>query len=122
VYFLWTLLAPGIAIALGAAGAVEALKPSAIYAFDIGVILTGFGELVTKGTQLHRRMHAMLFSSYGMLAALFFGWIYSAGGAEFASSWWTVAGASLLTAVIVGGDIVVGITRDAYEEVKSWVK
>jgi len=122
VYLLWTWAAPWVAIALGSIGSIEAIKPSSIYAFNIGVTLAGFGELVTKSVELHRRMHAMLFCSCGIQIALIFAWIWSAEGTGFTTRWTTAGSASLLTAVIVGGDIVVGVTRDAYEEVKAWTK
>ena len=122
VYLLWTLLAPAASIALGAAGAVEALKPGTLYAFSIGVVLTGFGELVTRSTELHRRMHLMLWASTTMLFVLIFCWIYAAKSDPVACDWRTVSLVSATTAVIVGADIVIGVIRDTREELRSWVR
>ncbi|WP_341716567.1 hypothetical protein QQG74_21550 [Micromonospora sp. FIMYZ51] len=125
IYLCWTWLAPLAAIVAGSLGGIEAIKPAAVYTFNMGVVLAGVGELLTKSAELHRRMHVLLLCSMCLLISLMVVWVKAssnASGTGLASEWRSVMVASALTATVVGADIVIGVTRDAYEEVKSWTK
>jgi hypothetical protein len=121
-YILWTLLAPGVATVLGAIGGVEAVKPAAIYAFSIGVVMFGIGELCTKGAHLHRFGQIMLLVTILGLVGLVTFWSQAADGVAPYAGWGIALKAIIITALVVGCDIVVGAARNAREEVESWVQ
>lgn len=121
-YVLWTVLAPAAAMGLGVFGGVEAVKPTAIYAFSVAVVMFGFGELFTKSSQLHRSAQLMLFFSVVTLVGLVLLWKRSADGVAPYAGWGVAWKAIAVTALVVGCDMVVGAARNAHEEVESWVQ
>jgi len=124
-FSVWTLTLPVSLVILGGLFGVEAVKVQNVYALNIGILLSGFGEALTQGNRHHRGMHLSLGANIGALLYLVLAWVQSASGSEgtqFFDMWSSAVVATALTTVATGVNIMIGVSRDAEAEVDRWTE
>lgn len=125
-YAGWAFFLPLLALAIGNLANIDEINRSAIFVFDITVLLAGFGELLTpRGGSLHRFTNLASIATAAMLFSLAVAWANTPKEklpSSFMAQPWIPYVATVLTFLTVCGDIFVGVNKKCHEEVDRWIK
>lgn len=122
VFILGTVLVPLVISIVGSISAVQALKSSDVYLFNIAVLFTGVGEMQNRSNHLHRRTVTVQWFIILAIVLLAVFWVLSnkPDAPPILTSLLASIGGIVLSAALAGVGVYFAMLRDAYEEVNAW--